>query len=77
MRPTPGQPYTTKQDDTLSKIAGIAYGVPSKWRVIFDITTLQTTLTETGIIPVGTVLNIPLDTEISVVRQQQLQRGLR
>ena len=77
MKPTPGQPYTTKENDTLSKIAGIAYGVPSKWRLIFDITTLQTTLSETGDIPTGTVLNIPLDPEISVLRQQQLANGLR
>lgn len=77
MKPTPGQPYTTKQDDTLSKIAGIAYGIPSKWRLIFDITTLQTELSENGIIPVGTVLNIPLDTDLSGIRQRQLAQGLK
>lgn len=76
MKPTPGQQYTTVQGDTLEKIASSAYGDPNKSNLIFDVNQTQETFTAAGVLATGTVLIIPVDTELNALRQAQLKRAL-
>lgn len=77
MKPTPGKQHRTKEGETPSSIAGQAYGNPNQYPLIIDTNQTQTPLTATGVIPTGTVLIIPVDTELESIRKRQLRRGLR
>lgn len=76
MRPTPGQPYTTQQGDTPDSISTAAYGDPNEYPRLQDQNRLQTALTFGVVIPTGTVLIIPLNTDLESIRKRQLRRGL-
>lgn len=76
MKPTPGKQYTTKENDTLATIASSAYGDQNQYVLISNVNQSQTKLTETSVIPAGTVLIIPVDTELDSIRKAQLRRGL-
>ena len=76
MKPTPGKQYTTESGETLKAISGQAYGIQDKWPLISDVNQSQITLDQNTVIPTGTIIIIPIDTELAGLRQAQLARGL-
>jgi len=75
-KPTPGKQYTVQQGDTFKSIAESAYGVGSKQDLIRDINQTQIKFSDVEDIAQGTVILIPVDTELAGLRQAQLLRGL-
>lgn len=77
MKPTPGQPYTTKTGDTLELISTRAYGYSSKSSDIAAVNASQVNLTPSAEIPTGAEILIPVDNQVDQLRKAQLQKGLR
>lgn len=74
-RPVPGGIYTTKQDDTLSSIAAIAYGDQEQWPLIFNAN--QTTLrsTDPNVIFPDEILIIPEQVEIREAKEDLIKKS--
>ena len=60
----------------MKSISGQAYGVPDKWPLISDVNQSQINIDQNTVIPTGTIIIIPIDTELAGLRQAQLARGL-
>lgn len=76
MKPTPGKQYTTAQGDTPESISTAAFGNPNQYPDIIDVNRTQTALSFGQVIPTGTIILIPRDTEFEAIRKRQLRRGL-
>lgn len=75
-KPTPGKQYTVQVGDTFKSIAESAYGIGEKQELIKDVNQAQIKFSDVEDIAPGSVILIPLDTELSEIRARQLQRGL-
>jgi len=70
MIPTQGSQYTIVDGDTLSDIAARAYGIGSKWPLIYDAN--QTTLKsgDPDLIFPGEIIIIPVDPDLQAIRTE-------
>jgi nucleoid-associated protein YgaU len=76
MKPTPGKTYETQRGDTLESVATQAYGDPNQYSRIISVNQSQIKYDFDEDIPVGTSLIIPVDSELDLIRSQQLENGL-
>ena len=69
-KPIPGTPYTIIPDDTLTRISGLAYGVPSRWPEIWRANETRLRSGDPHLIYPGEVINIPVLPERKQIKQE-------
>ncbi len=72
---TPGQKYTIVKGDTLWGIAAQAYGIPQKWRVIWDANKSTLKSGDPNLIYPGEVLIIPTIEEVEPIEGNDILPG--
>jgi prophage tail gpP-like protein len=76
MKPVPGKQYTAQSGDELNKIAGIAYGIPSKWPVIWNANSTVLKSDDPDLIYPGEKIYIPVLNELQETENHKIEKIL-